>query len=152
MSVLITEGAGETADDRGQVGDVGRPATNDNRAAFSDLTSVIRPQASVLHHAVYVIGENPVTGFAFALFLLIIVCAIFGPLVAPYDPLARDTAAAYQSPSTAHWFGTDQLGRDIMSRVITATRLDLAIAVFSVALVLLLGGVSGVMADRKSVV
>ncbi len=153
MSVLITEGAGQTADDRGQtsddggqVPDVGWPATNDNRAKFSDLTSVIRPQTSVLHHAIYVIGENPVTGFAFALFLLIAVCAIFGPLVAPYDPLASDTAAAYQSPSAAHWFGTDQLGRDIMSRVITATRLDLAIAVFSVALVLLLGGVSGVMA------
>jgi peptide/nickel transport system permease protein len=46
----------------------------------------------------------------------------------------------------AHWFGTYQLGRDILSRVIVATRLDLAIAVFSVTLVFLLGGVSGVMA------
>jgi peptide/nickel transport system permease protein len=93
-----------------------------------------------------VIGENPVTGLAFGLFLLIAVCAIFGPLVVPYDPLATNTDAAYQAPSAAHWFGTDQLGRDIMSRVIVATRLDLAIAIFSVALVFLLGGVSGVMA------
>jgi len=103
-------------------------------------------QPSVFSHAVYVIGENPVTGLAFALFLLIVVCAVFGPLVAPYDPLASNTDAAYQAPTLAHWFGTDQLGRDIMSRVIVATRLDLAIAVFSVALVFLLGGVSGVMA------
>jgi peptide/nickel transport system permease protein len=118
------------------------PSSPESTEAASAATS--RP--SVLKHAVYVIGENPVTGLAFGLFLLIAVCAIFGPIVAPYDPLASNTDAAYQAPSAAHWFGTDQLGRDIMSRVIVATRLDLAIAVFSVTLVFLLGGVSGVMA------
>ncbi len=112
----------------------------------TEAASAVTSQPSVLKHAVYVIAENPVTGLAFGLFLLIAVCAIFGPLVAPYDPLASNTDAAYQAPSAAHWFGTDQLGRDIMSRVIVASRLDLAIAVFSVALVFLLGGVSGVMA------
>jgi peptide/nickel transport system permease protein len=112
----------------------------------AEAVSAVISRPSVLKHAVYVIGENPVTGLAFGLFLLIAVCAIFGPLVAPYDPLATNTDSAYQAPSATHWFGTDQLGRDIMSRVIVATRLDLAIAVFSVALVFLLGGVSGVMA------
>jgi peptide/nickel transport system permease protein len=105
-----------------------------------------RAQSSVLQHAVYVIGENPVTGLSFGLFVIIVLCAIFGPILAPYDPLASDTAAALQAPSSAHWFGTDQLGRDILSRVITATRLDLGIAVFSVALVFVLGGLSGVAA------
>ncbi len=105
-----------------------------------------RKQTSVLQHAAYVIGENPVTGLSFGLFVVIALCAIFGPLLAPYDPLASDTAAALQAPSSAHWFGTDQLGRDILSRVIVATRLDLGIAVFSVALVFLLGGLSGVAA------
>jgi peptide/nickel transport system permease protein len=105
-----------------------------------------RKQSSVLQHAAYVISDNPVTGLSFGLFVLIVLCAIFGPLFAPYDPLASDTAAALQAPSWAHWFGTDQLGRDILSRVIAATRLDLAIAVFSVALVFLLGGLSGVAA------
>jgi peptide/nickel transport system permease protein len=105
-----------------------------------------RAQSSVLQHAVYVIGENPVTGLSFGLFVVIVLCAIFGPIFAPYDPLASDTAAALQAPSPAHWFGTDQLGRDILSRVITATRLDLGIAVFSVALVFVLGGLSGVAA------
>jgi peptide/nickel transport system permease protein len=105
-----------------------------------------RAQASVFQHSAYVIGENPVTGIAFGLFVLIVICAVFGPLIAPYDPLASNTDVAYNAPSAAHWFGTDQLGRDILSRVVVATRLDLAIAVFSVALVFLLGGVSGVMA------
>jgi peptide/nickel transport system permease protein len=108
--------------------------------------SAVTSRPSALNHAIYVIGENPVTALAFGLFLLIAVCAIFGPLVAPYDPLASNTEAAYQAPSAAHWCGTDQLGRDIMSRVMVATRLDLAIAVFSVSLVFVLGGIAGVMA------
>ncbi len=108
--------------------------------------SAVTSRPSALKHAIYVIAENPVTGLAFGLFLLIAVCAIFGPLVAPYDPLASNTEAAYQAPSATHWCGTDQLGRDIMSRVMVATRLDLAIAIFSVALVFVLGGIAGVMA------
>ena len=70
--------------------------------------------------------------------------AVFGPYVVPYDPLASDTAAALKPPSAAHWFGTDQLGRDIFSRVIVATRLDVFIAVASVALVFLMGGLAGI--------
>ncbi len=101
---------------------------------------------ATLKHARYVIGENPVTGFAFALFVLIVIAAVLGPYIVPYDPLASDTAAALKGPSRAHWFGTDQLGRDVFSRVIAATRLDFIIAVFSVALVFLMGGLAGVAA------
>lgn len=103
-------------------------------------------QTSLLAHARYVIAENPVTGIAFGLFVLIAVCAIFGPWIAPYDPLASNTTSALQPPSAEHWFGTDQLGRDILSRVIVAARLDMAIAVSSVALVFALGGLSGTAA------
>jgi len=99
-----------------------------------------------LKHARYVVTENPVTGFAFALFVIIVCAAIFGPAIAPYDPYASDTSAALQSPSVAHWFGTDQVGRDIFSRVLVATRLDLTIAVASVALVFVLGGLAGIAA------
>lgn len=97
-----------------------------------------------LSHARYVIGGNPVTGFAFFLLFMLIVCAIFGPWIAPYDPLASDTSATLQAPSWRHWFGTDQLGRDIFSRVIVATRLDMTIAVTSVALVFAVGGLAGI--------
>ena len=51
-----------------------------------------------------------------------VVCAIFGHLFAPYDPLAQDLLANNQAPSGAHWFGTDQLGRDVLSRVIVGAR------------------------------
>jgi peptide/nickel transport system permease protein len=97
-------------------------------------------------HARYVLSDNPVTGMAFALFMLIVVAAAIGPYIVPYDPLASDTAAALQAPSAKHWFGTDQLGRDVFSRVVVATRLDFMIAIFSVALVFLVGGLAGVAA------
>jgi len=102
--------------------------------------------AALFRHAVYVIGENRVTGFAFALFMLIVLAAVIGPYVVPYDPLASNTTSALKPPSWAHWFGTDQLGRDVFSRVIVATRLDFFIAVASVALVFLMGGLAGVAA------
>jgi peptide/nickel transport system permease protein len=101
---------------------------------------------AMLRHARYVIGENPVTGLAFGLFVLILLAALVGPVLVPIDPLASDTAAALKPPSAAHWFGTDQLGRDIFSRVVVATRLDFTIAVVSVVLVFAVGGFAGIAA------
>jgi peptide/nickel transport system permease protein len=106
----------------------------------------VTARAATVRHARYVIGENPVTGVAFALFVLIVLVALVGPYVVPIDPLASDTIAALKPPSLRHWFGTDQLGRDIFSRVVVATRLDFGIAVWSVVLVFVLGGLSGVAA------
>ncbi len=99
---------------------------------------------SIFRHARYVVAENPVTGLAFGLFILIALCALVGPYIVPHDPLASDTTATLQAPSLRHWFGTDQLGRDIFSRVIVATRLDFIIAIASVALVFALGGFAGI--------
>jgi peptide/nickel transport system permease protein len=102
--------------------------------------------AATMRHARYVVGENPVTGIAFALFVLIVLVALVGPYVVPIDPLASDTIEALKPPSLHHWFGTDQLGRDIFSRVVVATRLDFGIAVWSVVLVFVMGGLAGVAA------
>ncbi|MGJ5154098.1 ABC transporter permease [Bradyrhizobium sp. HKCCYLR1023] len=101
---------------------------------------------ALIGHTRYVLAENKVTGFAFGLLVVILFAAIFGPWIVPYDPLASDTASALKPPSAAHWFGTDQLGRDIFSRVVVATRLDTFIAIASVALVFFLGGLAGVAA------
>lgn len=101
---------------------------------------------ATLQHARYILGENLVTAFAFGLLVLIIVAAVFGPSIVPYDPLASNTAQALKPPSAAHWFGTDQLGRDILSRVVVATRLDFFIAAASVVLVFLMGGIAGIAA------
>src|SRR5260370_5254502 len=100
----------------------------------------------LLRHARYVLSENPVTGLSFGLFALFLLAAILGPLLVPYSPLASDAANALKAPTAAHWFGTDQLGRDILSRVVVAARLDLTIAFASGILAVLLGALSGVAA------
>jgi peptide/nickel transport system permease protein len=97
-----------------------------------------------LRHLRYVMGENPLTAVAFVLFALIVTFALIGPWIAPYDPLATNAAMALTPPSTAHWFGTDHLGRDVLSRVIVATRLDLGIALGAVSLSFAVGCTLGV--------
>lgn len=93
-------------------------------------------------HLRYILTENPVTLVAGSIFLILVLFALFGPWIAPYDPLAS-SSNALQPPSAQHWFGTDQLGRDVLSRVIVATRLDLTIAVVAVALSFMAGSVLG---------
>ena len=61
-------------------------------------TSPAKPWA-LLQHARFVITENPITGVAFGLFVLLLLAAILGPLITPYDPLASDTAASLAPPS-----------------------------------------------------
>lgn len=91
----------------------------------------------------HVITENPLNLAALVLFALIVTAAVFGPALAPMDPLATNAARILQPPSAAHWFGTDQLGRDILSRVLVATRLDLIIALGAVGLSGLAGSLIG---------
>lgn len=91
----------------------------------------------------HVLAENPLNLVALALLALLLGAALLGPALAPFDPLATNTAIALQPPTAEHWFGTDQLGRDILSRVIVATRLDLAIAAGAVLISLSIGAVIG---------
>ncbi|MBO6520220.1 MAG: ABC transporter permease [Rhodospirillales bacterium] len=97
-------------------------------------------------HLRYVLTENPVTLFAGTLFLIFVIFALFGPLIVPYDPLASNASQTLKPPSWDHWFGTDQLGRDVFSRVLVATRLDLAIAISAVAISFVIGSVLGSLA------
>jgi peptide/nickel transport system permease protein len=74
-----------------------------------------------------------------------IVIAIFAPLIAPHDPLAQNFPAS-QSPSWSHLFGTDELGRDVFSRVINGSRVSLPIALVLVALAATIGSTVGAVA------
>jgi len=71
--------------------------------------------------------------------LIFIVMALFAPSVAPHDPVATSWGAIRKAPSAAHWFGTDEIGRDVLSRVIWGTRASLLAGVVSVSISLLLG-------------
>lgn len=72
--------------------------------------------------------------------------ALLAPWLAPYDPMALDVKAKFQSPSAAHWAGTDHLGRDLLSRIIWGARLALGIAITSVGIAGAIGLVLGLVA------
>jgi len=78
-----------------------------------------------------------------ALMVLFVAMALLAPVLAPYDPAALDLVHRLAGPSHAHWLGTDELGRDILSRVIWGARLSLTVAVSVVGLSFMLGLIFG---------
>ena len=80
-----------------------------------------------------------------AILLFWIVCAIFGGSIAPHNPLAQQLLANNAPPSGAHWFGTDQLGRDVLSRVIAGSRSILEVTPLATLLGTVLGTVLGLI-------
>jgi len=83
---------------------------------------------------------------AMVFILVEILMAIFAPLIAPYDPYYSDYTATYQSPSAEHWMGTDDLGRDILSRIIYGARVSYAVGIFSQLVIVMLGLPIGALA------
>ena len=75
-----------------------------------------------------------------------IATALFAPLIAPYDPNAIAPAKSLQGPSAAHLLGTDQLGRDVLSRILLGAQITLVITLAAVSLALLLGATAGLVA------
>ena len=101
---------------------------------------------AALRHLRYVLGENPVTLASFVLFVVLVAVAVLGPWIEPYNPLGTDAMQALTPPSPHHWCGTDAVGRDILSRIIAATRLDLTIAFAAVVLSFAIGALAGLAA------
>ena len=87
-----------------------------------------------------------------AIFTIIVLVAIFAPLIADYNTVVIkvNIGERLQSPSWSHWFGTDELGRDIFSRIIYGARLSLSIGISSVAVSLFVGGAFGAIAGYYS--
>ena len=98
---------------------------------------------ATLRHITWVLRGNPVTALAAMGAAFLVAVAVLAPWLAPYDPLKTNVTMALQPPSAVYLLGTDQLGRDILSRLIMATRLDLTIAVSAVGLSFVLGAAIG---------
>ena len=77
--------------------------------------------------------------------LLVVLGAIFAPVVAPYDPLEIDPSNTLQAPSADHWFGTDDAGRDVLSRVIWGARISLRVGLISAGIATLVGSLLGLI-------
>jgi peptide/nickel transport system permease protein len=80
---------------------------------------------------------------------IFIVLALFAPLVAPYDPIATSWTLVRKSPSVLHWFGTDDLGRDVLARVIYGARASLLAGTISVGIALTVGVPLGLLSGYR---
>lgn len=89
-------------------------------------------------------NKRAMFGLIFILFLVVI--AVFAEYLAPYGMREQDLSNALQSPSAEHWLGTDDLGRDVLSRIIYGTRVSLTVGIAAVALSLVVGSILGVLA------
>lgn len=94
-------------------------------------------------HVGWVLRSNPITAIAAFGTLAMIAIAVLAPWIAPHDPIVSNVSNALRAPSMAHWAGTDQLGRDILSRLMVAARLDLIIAASAVVLSFGAGAIIG---------
>lgn len=88
--------------------------------------------------------RSAVVGLAIVLFFVIL--ALFAPLIAPYDPIASNWLTIRQAPSAAHWMGTDDLGRDVLSRVVYGAQASLLAGLIAVVIAILAGLPLGLVA------
>jgi peptide/nickel transport system permease protein len=93
-------------------------------------------------------SASGVLGAGFLVFVLLI--ALTAPLITPYDPLTQDLDHALQLPSLDHWLGTDDLGRDLLSRLMLGTRVSVAVGFGSAILALLIGTTAGLIAGYQA--
>ncbi len=91
-------------------------------------------------------ARNPLTAIGGGIIFLLLVVAIFAPLIAPYNPLVQDLNSALVAPNAQHWFGTDEFGRDIFSRLVYGSRITLYIVLLVSVTVGPLGLLLGVSA------
>jgi len=105
------------------------------------------PMLDDVKHSVYLWKKTPLAVIGTVIIGLILLIALFAPLLAPYDPIATDLSRKLEAPSAAHPFGLDQFGRDVLSRVIMGSRIEVQIifiiSVISIAIGLVVGIVAG---------
>lgn len=89
-------------------------------------------------------GKLAVLGLG--IFLTVVLISLLGPWISPYDPNATNSAELIKPPSAAHWMGTDELGRDVFSRIIDGTRISLVVGVIAVLIAMAMGSLLGLVA------
>jgi len=106
-------------------------------ASTTQLKPVKRASPGAIAWRRFLKKKSAVVALVFILFEVFV--AFFAPLFAPYDPYYSDYSATYQSSSPEHWMGTDDMGRDVLSRVIYGTRVSYAVGVLSQVAIIIIG-------------
>ena len=110
------------------------------------LNAEIQPDEGVLASIAHMFRVNRAALLGLVLIVMIVVLALAAPLVARYDPEAIDLVNMRKAPSGQHWFGTDDLGRDVFARVVYGSRTSLMIGFIPSIISLVLGTLLGLMA------
>ncbi|HET7627326.1 MAG TPA: ABC transporter permease [Bacillales bacterium] len=95
---------------------------------------------------IYRFCKNRLALAGFIIIAVLFACALAAPIIAPYGPLQMKPSDMLSPPSVVHWFGTDQFGRDIFSRIIYGTRISFKVGLISVSISLVSGGIIGIVA------
>ena len=118
----------------------------------SPMNKMIRGQVqkgSLWHWLLFVLRrllKVRLAGFGLVVLVTLILCALFADVIAPYNPLTQSYRDLRKPPSEAHIFGTDDLGRDVFSRLVFGSRVSLQVGIISVAVALVLGTTIGLLA------
>src|SRR5690606_38600838 len=105
-----------------------------------------------LRYVWYRLSRSPLAMVGLAIIVAVLLVMALAPVIAPYDPNALDLRSRLSPPSAEHWLGTDQVGRDLLSRIIWGSRVSvtvgIAIVFFSMSIGTLLGAFSGLVGGR----
>jgi peptide/nickel transport system permease protein len=115
-------------------------------ATTLEVAFTARPQDGPWRRALRRLFTRRTAGFGLFVVLTMVLLALLAPWIAPFDPLATSFSLVRKAPSGAHWFGTDEVGRDLLSRVIWGGRASLAAGVISVSIAIGLGVPLGMLA------
>ncbi|HWQ07638.1 MAG TPA: hypothetical protein VN436_00960, partial [Holophaga sp.] len=116
-------------------------------SSFERLRRQLRPRLEDFRHTLYLWRKTPLAMVGSILIALFLLVALFAPLIAPHDAFSQDLYQKLQPPSWKHLFGTDELGRDVFSRVIHGSRIEVwiifLVSTISIAIGLVVGVLSG---------
>jgi peptide/nickel transport system permease protein len=105
-----------------------------------------RPQYSEWRRIARIFFRRKISVIGLVIIVGLIITAIFAPQLAPYDPYVTETGNKLQQPSSAHWLGTDSLGRDTLSRILYGARTSLLVALGAMGLAAVIGQTMGLIA------
>lgn len=113
---------------------------------LSEETSAVRPQKQTRFNGaklVWMLKGSPLTVTGAVIIVLMLLMMIFSPWLATHDPNAIDLTARLLPPSAAHWFGTDEVGRDLFSRVLVGSQQSILAGLVVVAIAGMIGSLLG---------
>ena len=114
------------------------------------IPELVRKRRSPFMDVLVRLGRSPLAMFGLAIICVLVFCAIFAEVISPYSPIKQDLMHMFETPSAAHWLGTDEFGRDILSRLIYGARVSLQVGFIAVGIALVTGGMLGAISGYYS--